>query len=200
MQLFPELAHQNLLPQDGVVEYYGKIFSTEEANNFTQIFLNTIDWKHDEVIIFGKKIITKRKVAWYAEDALSYTYSNITKYALPFTNELLQLKKIVEEKTGATYNACLLNLYHNGDEAMAWHSDDEKELVRNASIASLSFGAERKFMFKHKTTGQTVSLNLENGSLLCMKNETQTYWLHRLTKSTKVQTARVNLTFRSMIK
>jgi alkylated DNA repair dioxygenase AlkB len=200
MQLFPELVHQNLLPLDGVVEYYGKIFSTEEANNFTQIFLDTIDWKHDEVIIFGKKITTKRKVAWYADDGLSYTYSNIKKYALPFTKELLLLKKMVEEKTGATYNACLLNLYHNGDEAMAWHSDDEKELVKNASIASLSFGAERKFMFKHKTTGQTISLNLENGSLLCMKNETQTYWLHRLTKSTKVHTARVNLTFRSMIK
>jgi alkylated DNA repair dioxygenase AlkB len=200
MLLFPELNNENLLPQDGTVVYYGKIFSTTDANHFTQILLDTIDWKNDEAIIFGKKIITKRKVAWYAAEPFSYTYSNTTKNALAFTKELLELKKIVEEKTAATYNACLLNLYHNGDEAMGWHSDDEKELVKNASIASLSFGAERKFMFKHKHTNQTVSVQLENGSLLCMKDQTQSFWLHRLTKATKVHTARINLTFRNMSK
>ena len=111
-----------------------------------------------------------------------------------------QLKKIAEQKTGVKYNSCLLNLYHTGDEAMAWHSDDEKELLKNGCIASFSFGAERKFMFKHKKNGHTISLNLENGSLLTMKDETQSFWLHRLTKTTKVNTPRVNLTFRIMYK
>jgi alkylated DNA repair dioxygenase AlkB len=198
MNLFSYDSTENLLPHDGVVHYYGKIFTNKEATDFTKILLQNIEWKNDEAIIFGKHIITKRKVAWYAEEGLSYTYSNTTKQGLPFTEALLQLKKIVEEKTKATFNASLLNLYHDGNEGMAWHSDDEKELVKDGFIASLSFGAERKFMLKHKKTKETISILLENGSLLCMKDATQTNWLHQLPKSLKIKQPRVNLTFRMM--
>ncbi len=198
MKLFPEDINQNILPNDGIVNYFGKIFSEKESNHFTKMLLNNIAWKNDETIIFGKHIITKRKVAWYADGDLSYTYSNTTKHALRFTKELIELKKIVEQKTGAQFNSCLLNLYHDGKEGMAWHSDDEKELVKDGCIASLSFGAERKFMMKHKQTKETISLLLENGSLLCMKDTTQTNWLHQLPKSLKIKTARINLTFRML--
>jgi alkylated DNA repair dioxygenase AlkB len=138
-------------------------------------------------------------VAWYATSNIDYTYSNISKKALPFTPVLLSLKQIVEQKTGETYNACLLNLYQNGSEGMGWHSDDEKELEPMASIASLSLGAERKFSLKHKQNKQTVSVILENGSLLEMKNETQLFWKHALPKTTKVLGPRINLTFRKMV-
>jgi alkylated DNA repair dioxygenase AlkB len=200
VKLFSEDIHQNILPHDGIVHYYGKILSNKEADLYTKILLKNIDWKNDEAIIFGKHIITKRKVAWYANEGLSYTYSNTTKQGLPFTAALLALKKIVEEKTKATFNACLLNLYHDGNEGMAWHSDDEKELVKDGCIASLSFGAERKFMLKHKKTKETIAILLENGSLLCMKDATQTNWLHQLPKSLKIKQPRVNLTFRTMKK
>ncbi|MEJ7611196.1 MAG: alpha-ketoglutarate-dependent dioxygenase AlkB [Ferruginibacter sp.] len=198
MELFSVDKTENLLPHDGTVNYFGRIMSIAEANAYTAILLNNIAWKNDEAIIFGKHIVTRRKAAWYGDEAYSYTYSNTTKHALPWTKELSALKKLAEEKTGTVFNSCLLNLYHDGDEAMAWHSDDEKALVKNGTIASLSFGAERKFMFKHKRTGETVSLILENGSLLTMKDDTQGHWLHRLTKSVKVKEARVNLTFRMM--
>ncbi len=198
MSLFPYDSIQNILPYDGVVNYHGKIFSEKEINRFTKILFEKIEWKNDEAIIFGKHIITKRKVAWYANDGLSYSYSNTTKHALPFTNTLLKLKKIVEDKTGAKFNSCLLNLYHNGNEGMAWHCDDEKELVKDGCIASLSFGAERKFMLKHKKTKETIAILLENGSLLVMKDSTQTNWLHQLPKSLKIKTARINITFRMM--
>jgi alkylated DNA repair dioxygenase AlkB len=169
-----------------------------EAENYLHILLNTIEWKNDEAFILGKHIITKRKVAWYGNDNYSYTYSNTTKQALSWTSELLQLKTLAEKLSGATFNSCLLNLYHNGDEGMAWHSDDEKALAKNGIIASLSFGAERKFSFKHKQTKETVSLLLEQGSLLVMKGATQTNWLHRLPPTKKINTPRVNLTFRTM--
>ena len=90
------------------------------------------------------------------------------KKALPWTKELLELKKLVEKETGESFNSCLLNLYHDGTEGMAWHSDAEKDLKKNGAIASLSFGAERKFSFKHKLTKELVSLVLEHGSLLVM--------------------------------
>lgn len=189
----------NLLPKDGTVLYFGQVMSTESANNFYNQLLNTIAWEHDEAIIMGKKIITKRKVAWYGEQPFSYTYSKVTKHALPFTNELLELKQLVQQHTNETYNSCLLNLYHTGEEGMAWHSDAEKDLKKNGAIASLSFGATRKFSFKHKQTNETVSVVLEHGSLLVMKDATQTHWLHRLPPTTKVLTPRVNLTFRTIV-
>jgi alkylated DNA repair dioxygenase AlkB len=200
MNLFSNMAQPeiNLLPEGGVVNYYGIIMNQQEAENYLHILLNTIEWKNDEAFILGKHIITKRKVAWYGNKNYSYTYSNTTKQALAWTNELLQLKTLAEKLSGATFNSCLLNLYHNGDEGMAWHSDDEKALAKNGTIASLSFGAERKFSFKHKQTKQIVSLLSEHGSLLVMKGATQTNWLHRLPSTKKINTPRVNLTFRTM--
>ena len=189
----------SLLNKDGAVEYHGKIISSLDASHYLNSLLNTIEWKNDEVVIYGKKIITKRKVAWYAEKPFEYSYSNTTKTALPFTNALLELKEIIQHKTGETFNSCLLNLYHNGSEGMAWHSDDEKDLKTNAAIASLSFGAERKFSFKHKATKESVSLILEEGSLLVMKGDTQTYWQHRLPPTKKTDKERVNLTFRTIL-
>lgn len=191
---------QNLLPKDGTVHYYGQVFSVNKAAEFYSVLLDTIEWKNDEAIIFGKKIITKRKVAWYAEKPFEYTYSKVTKQALPFTADLLKIKKKIEEITGETYNSCLLNLYHNGSEGMAWHSDGEKDLKKNGAIASVTFGAERKFGFKHKETKEVVSLILQHGSVLVMKDETQTHWLHRLPPTKMKHRPRVNLTFRTIDK
>ena len=191
--------HKNWLPEDGIVNYYGKILNLKDANFYLNRLLETIEWRNDEAIIFGKKITTKRKVAWYAEKPYEYTYSNTTKHALPWTKELLELKALTEKETGECFNSCLLNLYHSGDEGMAWHSDGETDLKKDGAIGSLSFGAERKFAFKHKRNGEKVELILEHGSLLVMKDTTQTYWLHRLPPTTKVSTPRVNLTFRTII-
>lgn len=186
----------NLLPYDGTVNYYGKIFSPEDCVRYYHNLLNTIDWKPDEAVIFGKLIETKRKVAWLADQPFEYTYSGRTKRAGLFTPELLELKAICEETTGESFNSCLLNLYHDGSEGMAWHSDAEKDLKKHGAIASVTFGAERKFAFKHKTTKDRVELLLENGSLLVMKDETQDFWLHRLPPTKRISHPRINLTFR----
>lgn len=189
----------NLLPKDGIVNYYGRVLSAQQANEHFQSLLENIEWKNDEAIIYGKHILTKRKAAWYGDKPFEYTYSKVTKKALPWTSELLMLKALAEEKSGEKFNSCLLNLYHNGDEGMAWHSDAEKDLKKDGAIASLSFGAERKFAFKHKQSKETVSLSLENGSLLVMKGTTQTHWLHRLPPSKLVHKPRINLTFRMIV-
>lgn len=201
MELFENIAdpHRNLLPQDGTVNYYGKILEEEKAHQFYSQLLNEIEWRNDEAVIFGKKIITKRKVAWYGDENFEYTYSNSTKRALKWTPELLELKKLTEEITGEQFNSCLLNLYHDGNEGMAYHSDGEKDLKKNGAIASLSFGAERKFSFKHKFTKEKVELVLANGSLLVMKDQTQSFWLHRLPPTKKIFTPRINLTFRMIM-
>ena len=189
----------NYLPYDGTVQYYGKVMQGLVADDYFDRLMHTIAWENDQAIIFGRKIITKRKVAWYGDQAFEYTYSNINKYALPWTKELLELKVLVESLTDESFNSCLLNLYHTGEEGMAWHSDDETDLKRDGVIASLSFGAERKFAFKHKHSKEKVELYLEHGSLLVMKDKTQSYWLHRLPPTKKINTARINLTFRTIV-
>lgn len=199
MDLFSTEITPNLLPYDGEVRYYGKVLNAQNAQFYYEKLLKTISWKNDEAIVFGKHIITDRKVALYGDEEYNYSYSKINKQALIWTKELLELKKITEELTEVKFNSCLLNLYHSGQEGMAYHSDDEKTLGKNNTIASLSFGAERNFLFKHKATKQTVPVFLEKGSLLVMKGATQTNWLHRLPKTTKVTTPRINLTFRIII-
>lgn len=189
----------NILPNDGTVHYYGKVFSQEKSDFYYNYLFHQIPWENDEAVIFGKLILTKRKVAWFGEKPFEYTYSKRTKYAKPWTPELLELKQKCEEITGETYNSCLLNLYHDGNEGMAYHSDAEKDLKKHAAIASLTFGAERKFLFKHKTTKEKVEVFLENGSLLVMKGTTQDHWLHRLPTTTRIKIPRVNLTFRTII-
>ncbi|MBK9735238.1 MAG: alpha-ketoglutarate-dependent dioxygenase AlkB [Saprospiraceae bacterium] len=201
MDLFNTLpdSSKNILPKDGTVNYFGKIMTTPESNQYFDSLFNTIEWKNDQAVMYGKLIITKRKVGWYGDSDFDYTYSNITKKALPWTEELLRLKTIAEQHTGEKFNSCLLNLYHNGSEGMAFHSDAEKALKKNGAIASFSFGAERKFVFKHKYSKETVSVLLENGSLLVMKDTTQSYWLHRLPPTKLIRQARINLTFRTIV-
>jgi alkylated DNA repair dioxygenase AlkB len=191
-------APSNFLPFDGEVYYYPNVLSkTQSEAYFTQL-LNTIQWQHDEVIMFGKRIVTQRKMAWYAINNLSYTYANSTKNALNFTALLVELKIMAQKICNTTFNACLLNLYPNGQQSMGWHSDNEKSIVANSPIASFSLGAERKFLFKHKVSKQNVSVFLQNGSLMVMQNQTQQHWWHSLPKTTKVNQPRINLTFRQM--
>ena len=198
MELFDIKNQQNRLPYDGCAHYYGPIITPREADDYFNILMSQINWEFDEAIIFGKRIITKRKVAWYGDSPYSYTYSKVTKHALPWTPTLKIIKALIEEKANSEFNSCLLNLYHNGSEGMGWHSDGEKELVKHGVIASMSFGAERKFAFKHIRTKQTVSIFLQSGSLLTMEDQTQDHWQHRLPPTKKVTTPRINLTFRQM--
>ncbi|MBU3012633.1 alpha-ketoglutarate-dependent dioxygenase AlkB [Polaribacter vadi] len=198
MDLFSSDKITNILPFDGVTNYHGIVLSKQQSDFYYQELFNKINWKNDEAIIFGKKIITKRKVAWYGASEYSYTYSKVTKTANLWIPELLALKEIVEQESNETYNSCLLNLYHSGDEGMAYHSDGEKMMKKNGAIASLSLGAERKFSFKHKENKQRIDIVLERGSLLVMKEGTQTHWLHRLPPTKKVHSPRINLTFRTI--
>ena len=199
MDLFNTSPIVNLLPFDGAADYYGKMLSAADARHYLDRLLTNIAWRNDEAVIFGRHLITKRKVAWYGDDNYNYKYSGRTRQALIWTAELLELKSTVESLTAKKYNSCLLNLYHDGDEGMAWHSDDEKTLEPDGAIASLSLGAERKFSFRHQKTRQVVSIQLEAGSLLVMHGVTQDHWHHALPKTKKVTRPRINLTFRKMI-
>lgn len=193
----PASAHPpNLLPCDGIAEYYGEVFSPEDAATWFARLLTAIAWENDVVRLGGKTLEMARQVAWFADEARSYRYSGSLKTAHPWPEDVLALKAVVERLTDHTYNACLANLYHHGGQGVGWHSDNEAELAPQGAIASLSFGAARRFVFKHKTRAHKVELALVSGSLLVMRGSCQTYWQHTVPKEAAVTQPRINLTFR----
>lgn len=158
MDLFGNLANpaDNLLPMDGTVNYHGPVMTQEQADGYFDRLMKRIEWRHDQAVIYGKLITTKRKVAWYGDQPFSYTYSKVTKSALPWTQDLSALKELVEREAGESFNSCLLNLYHTGEEGMAWHSDAEVDLKQDGAIGSLSLGQNGGF--RSSTTRQTKRL------------------------------------------
>jgi alkylated DNA repair dioxygenase AlkB len=187
-----------LLSKDGHALYIPSVFDENSCDVLFASLLNTVSWKEDQLVMFGKLITTKRKVAWVGDAGCSYTYSGVKKFPQAWTPALLEIKQKVEALAQHTFNSCLLNLYHDGSEGMGWHSDDEKELEQAAPIASVSFGCERKFAFKHKFDRTSVSLTLANGSVLLMHAPTQQSWQHSLTKTKRPVGPRINLTFRAI--
>ena len=188
----------NLLPFDGELYYIPNFLNTGTAYELVEVLHKEINWVNEEVILFGKKIELTRKVAFYGDNGLSYKYSGHIKKAIEWTPALGILKNKISEYTQAPFNACLCNFYHNGNEGMGWHSDNEKELVEEASIASISLGDSRDFVLKHKATKENIRVHLDHGSLLIMKGTIQNHWLHALPKTKKSLNPRVNLTFRLM--
>ena len=196
-ETFPSGSTINVLSRDGRVDYYPAIFKPDTCATLVNALTRSLDWQVDQIYMFGKLITTKRKVAWVADDGCFYTYSGVKKNPQAWTPELLVIKERLEKISQWKFNSCLLNLYHDGSEGMGWHSDDEPELEHTAPIASLSLGGERKFSFKHKSDKDSVSLVLENGSVLIMHAPTQEHWHHSLLKTKRPVAPRINLTFRS---
>lgn len=197
MDLFADPISPNLLPRDGECRYVESLLGGSEADGFYQRLQDEIDWQRDRVKLYGRYIVTKRAVAWHGDAPYRYTYSHNTKIAAPWTPALAELKARVEAASQATFNCCLLNLYHSGEEGMAWHSDDEKELNPRGAIASLSLGEPRRFLFRHKQDKQKCEVELGHGSLLIMRPPTQEHWQHSLPPMRRVKGQRINLTFRA---
>ena len=197
--LFEEQADPvvNLLPCDGIVNDYGSVF-TDEADALLAWLLAEIPWQHDEIRLYGKRIVTARRIAWYGDDAFDYRYSGVNHRARIWTPPLRALRDRVDTLVGVHFNSCLLNRYEDGNQGMAWHSDDEAELGPETVIASVSFGATRKFAFRHRRTRRKVEMLLHHGQLIVMRGQTQAHWQHALMKSTRVTQPRVNLTFRTI--
>ena len=190
---------RNLLPRDGEAIYFGPLCTANEADELFAALMEEIDWQHDRIKLYGREIVTKREVAWHGDAAFQYTYSHNTKTALPWTPTLQNIKQMVEAESGDSFNCCLLNLYHSGEEGMAWHADDEKELLPDGAIASVSLGAPRRFVFRHKADKEKAEILLAHGSLLLMRGTTQSHWEHSLPVMKRANGARINLTFRTIV-
>ncbi|MDG0974571.1 MAG: alpha-ketoglutarate-dependent dioxygenase AlkB [Crocinitomicaceae bacterium] len=171
--------------------------------NLAEEILNTLfrelPWKSGEIQLFGKVYIIPRKQVYFSENQLGYSYSGKQLVIDVWHPTVLEIKEKVSKELNSEFNACLANLYRNGLDSNGWHADNEKVLGENPLIASLSFGATRRFDLRHKVTNEKLSVELKSGSLFVMGGEMQHYWKHQLPKQRKVKEPRINLTFRRII-
>ena len=187
-------------------------FDKEDADYFQKELTENVDWQQGEIMMFGKKVLEPRLTAWYGDEGKVYTYSGKTQIPLPWNKPLLSIKHRIEQLTTPSvflansrennplinnFNSVLLNYYRNGTDSMGFHSDDEKELGLNPTIASVNFGESRRFIFRRKDDkNEKFELLLTHGSLLIMSGEMQHYWQHAIPKEPKKTKPRINLTFR----
>ena len=184
---------------DGELCFDAQFLSIDQADLLLEQLLAELPWRHDELTVYGKAHLMPRLHCYQSEQNLQYQYSSLTLQSQPYHGKVLQLKRYLEAATGLSFNAVLINLYRDGADKMGWHSDDERELGNNPTIASISLGAQRCFKLRHKQKQATeISLELPHGSLLLMAGALQQHWQHSLPARKKVTKPRINLTFRNL--
>ena len=183
--------------KDASIIYYPNFFSLQKSNELFEKLITEVPWQQDNITVFGKTHPQPRLTSLYGNEGKSYGYSNIVMQPHAWSPLIMHIKTEIEEICQENFTTVLLNLYRDGKDSNSWHADNEKELGRNPVIASVSFGAERIFQLKHNTIDHLKqSINLQHGSLLIMKDETQHFWKHQIPKTAKKTEQRINLTFR----
>ena len=185
---------RQLLPHDGFAWYHPVVFDANDRREHLDGLIDETPWESRNIVLFGREVAQPRLACWYGDRA--YTYSGLTLEPRALTPRLDRLREVAESVAGRTFNTVLVNLYRDGRDSMGWHADDERELGAEPVIVSLSFGASRRFRFRHRESREIVEIALESGSALVMGGLTQHCWMHDLPKTTKVDEPRVNLTFR----
>ena len=187
-----------ILPGDGSAVLFPDFLCESDADKYLSGLHNNTPWEQNFIRLFGKEVSEPRLSTWHAEADLPYTYSGVPRTPHPWKEPLSSLRTACEAHTGQSFNGALLNLYRTGLDAMGWHSDDEAVNGPNPVIASISLGAERRFDFRHKQSREVISVVLPHGSLLVMSGACQTFWLHRIAKTTRQTEPRINVTFRTL--
>ncbi|MAM29319.1 MAG: alpha-ketoglutarate-dependent dioxygenase AlkB [Flavobacteriaceae bacterium] len=182
--------------KDGEYIYIPQFYNKNTADKYLERLIKDIHWKQESMNMYGKKILFPRLTAWYGDSDKPYSFSGITLNPNPWSPGLQKIKDDIEPKANVNFNSVLLNRYRDGNDSISWHTDAEKELGTNPVIASVNFGAERKFQLKHIETDERINLILQHGSLLIMQGALQHYWKHQVPKTKKKLGERVNLTFR----
>lgn len=199
LNLFPK--EKIILPlPDAIFEFYPNFFSKEEADILFEKLVNETPWQHDEITIFGKKILQPRLTCLFGNEGKPYSYSGLTMQPQPWNSTIMHIKNEIEVLCNENFTTVLANLYRNEKDSNGWHADNERELGRNPTIASVSFGEERQFQLKHISDNTIkLSLNLNHGSLLLMKEGSQIHYKHQIPKASQPKKSRINLTFRTIL-
>lgn len=193
--------------RDGAdIVYIPHWIDAREADLLYKQLAAELNWEQSVISLYGKATKIPRLNAWYADEGCDYKYSNHQLVRRDWVDPLRDLRLrgqrvMAEMASPQEFNSVLANLYRDGRDSVAYHADDEPELGPNPIIASISLGAPRRFLMKHRfdTKASRIEIELGHGSLLIMRGETQKNWLHSVPKASKVTEPRINLTFRRIV-
>ncbi len=188
-----------LLPGDGSARLVPRMFGHDDAELLFEALKRAVPWETTQIPMFGREVTEPRLSAWIADEGVVYRYSGRDRARHPWSEALTEIRRLAEHMSSASFNGVLANLYRTGNDHMGWHADDERSLGANPIIASVSLGAERRFDFRHRESGELISTVLPHGSLLVMSGATQRCWKHRIPRAAKVTEPRINLTFRRLV-
>lgn len=196
LSIFPDAGQSKGLPTD-LLDYRPGIFSAEESEHLMRKLIAGMPWQQRVIKMYDKHVPTPRLTVWVGDPGTDYSFSGEKHDPLPWTDDVLMIRNRIEPLAGTKFNSVLLNYYRDGNDSVAWHSDNENVLGKNPVVASVTFGQVRSFDIRNKKDhSQKYSVRLESGSYLLMKGGLQEAWEHRIAKSTKPMRERVNLTFR----
>ena len=190
---------QELLPFDGSALLFPKFLEPTQTSQIFQQIMDETPWEMPEIVMFGKKYPQAGLSTWFTNTGVNYVYSGISRTPHVMTPMLTSVLDRCALKSGAEYNSVLVNLYRDGNDSVSWHSDNEAVNGSEPTIASVSLGATRRFDLRHKESGETVRIDLEDGSLLVMSGLSQHCWVHQIAKTKTKVGPRINLTYRRVV-
>ena len=174
-------------------------FNSADSNKLLKKFISELPWESMIIKMFGKDTKIPRLQCWIGDKGCEYRYSGKQLNRQIWSQDLIMIRKKIYKELKIDFNSVLANYYRDGKDSMGWHSDDEKELGPDPTIASISFGSERDLVFRNKITKETLAIPQTNGCLILIDGETQRNWQHSIKKTRKVIGPRINLTFRNII-
>jgi alkylated DNA repair dioxygenase AlkB len=181
------------------LELIEAFYSAAESERLYQRLLREQNWPDNRYTVAGRQFTLPRLQTWHADPGIVYSYSNNLLQTRPWTPLLYAIRAKIEDRLNDRFNSVLVNLYRNGEDYVGWHADNEPELGDRPFIASLTFGAERQFAFRHKQSFEQGQVLLRSGSLLVMQPDFQHHWLHSIPMQKNVSRERINLTFRKVL-
>jgi alkylated DNA repair dioxygenase AlkB len=190
----------NLLPD--CIDYYGEFIDPKTSDDLFQFLWEVAKEEPLRQTPGGKQQLNRKTVTFIDDTVEQVIVPKIWGkdiLILPFPECIKRLKDRIEKSLGFQYNICLMNVYANEKQSISWHSDREEHSGSNVSIASVSLGAPRTFSVKSKHKDQDqqhYSIDLQNGSLLVMKEPCQERFLHAVLPQKSKCGPRINLTFR----
>jgi alkylated DNA repair dioxygenase AlkB len=190
---------QELLPFDGSALLIPKFLAPEQTSLLFDQIMTETPWENPEMVMFGKKYPQAGFSTWFTNTGVGYTYSGITRNPHHMTPTLEHVLELCAQASGSSYNSVLVNLYRDGNDSVSWHSDNEEINGSEPTIASVSLGATRRFDLRHRESGETVRVDLEDGSLLVMSGLSQHCWVHQIAKTKSKVGPRINLTYRRVV-
>ncbi len=185
------------LDHGAFLEIYEQWLPADLARQLRQRVESELPWEQRSIQLFGRRVMQPRLIAWCGDEA--YRYSGQTLEPRPWTASTELLRQRVEQTANLSFNHLLANLYRDGNDSMGFHADDEAELGEEPQVASVSFGASRRFRLKPKKQGRATTLELQDNTLLLMRGSTQQTYVHGVPKQAEITGRRLNLTFRRIL-